>query len=65
MKNLTVEKAIRLMVGIMIFVSLSLAFFVNKWWLGLAAFVGINLIQSVFTGVCPAEMIFKKLGLKS
>ena len=65
MKNLTVEKAIRLMVGIMILVSLSLAFFVNKWWLGLAAFVGINLIQSVFTGVCPAEMIFKKLGLKS
>ena len=65
MQKLTVEKAIRLMAGTMILVSLALAFFVNKWWLCLAAFVGLNLVQSVFTGFCPAEMIFKKIGLKS
>jgi len=29
----------------------------------LGAFVGVNLIQSAFTGFCPAENIFRKLGI--
>jgi hypothetical protein len=29
----------------------------------LAVFVGANLLQSAFTGICPAESIFRKLGL--
>jgi hypothetical protein len=28
-------------------------------------FVGANLLQSAFTGFCPAAIIFKKLGIKS
>jgi len=31
----------------------------------LTAFVGANLLQSAFTGFCPAAMIFHKLGLKA
>ena len=37
----------------------------ESWWLALAAFVGVNLIQSAFTNFCPAEIIIRRLGLSS
>jgi hypothetical protein len=60
---MTVEKAIRILAGTMVLLSLALGRWVSPWWLLLTAFVGVNLIQSVFTGFCPAEMIFRKMGL--
>lgn len=57
------ENAIRILAGTMVLISISLAHFVSSWWLLLTAFVGVNLIQSAFTGFCPAENIFRKLGL--
>jgi hypothetical protein len=47
----------------MVLISLTLAHWVNPWWLLLASFVGVNLIQSAFTGFCPAESILRKLGV--
>ncbi len=58
------EKAIRILAGTMVLVSLSLGHFVNQWWYLLAVFVSINLIQSSFTGFCPAQKIMAKLGIK-
>ena len=52
-----------ILAGTMVLISISLAHWVSEWWLLLAAFVGCNLIQSAFTGFCPAETIFRKLGL--
>jgi hypothetical protein len=57
------EDAIRILAGTMILLSLVLAHLVNPHWLWLAAFVGANLIQSAFTGFCPAEKILLKLGI--
>ncbi|HEX7515829.1 MAG TPA: DUF2892 domain-containing protein [Chthoniobacterales bacterium] len=57
------ENAIRILAGTMILLSLALAHWVNPHWLWLAAFVGANLIQSAFTGFCPAEKILLKLGI--
>ncbi len=57
------ENAIRILAGTMVLISISLAHFVSQWWLLLGVFVGCNLIQSAFTGFCPAEMIFRKLGV--
>jgi hypothetical protein len=57
------ENAIRILAGTMVLISISLAHWVSEWWLLLAAFVGCNLIQSALTGFCPAEMIFRKLGI--
>ena len=57
------EACIRLLAGTMVLLSVALAHFVSPWWLLLAVFVGCNLIQSVFTGFCPAEIILRKLGL--
>ena len=60
---MTVEKAIRILAGSLVLTSLALAHWVNSWWLLLAAFVGVNLVQSAFTGFCPAESIFRRLGI--
>lgn len=57
------EHAVRLMAGTMVLISLSLAVWVNQWWLILTAFVGINLTQSALTGFCPGEIILRKLGV--
>jgi len=60
---LSIERAIRILAGTMVLISLILATQVNIWWLLLAAFVGVNLIQSTLTGFCPAEIILSKLGV--
>ncbi|RKX31817.1 MAG: DUF2892 domain-containing protein [Verrucomicrobia bacterium] len=60
---MTTEKAIRLLAGTFILISLALATLVNHWWLLLAVFVGLNLFQSALTGFCPAENIFRRLGI--
>jgi hypothetical protein len=52
-----IEHRIRIAAGTMVLVSLLLALIFSKWWLLLAAFVSVNLIQSAFTGFCPAEKI--------
>jgi len=57
------ESYVRLLAGTMVLLSVALAHFVSPWWLFLAVFVGCNLIQSVFTGFCPAEIVLHKLGL--
>lgn len=57
------ENAIRILAGTMVLISVSLAHWVNQWWLLLAVFVGFNLIQSALTGFCPAEKILAKLGV--
>ena len=56
-----IEYRVRIMAGLMILASLVLAHYVNPLWLILAAFVGVNLIQSAFTSFCPAEKIMRKL----
>ena len=57
-----IESLIRILAGSMVLLSVALVYFVSPWWLLLTCFVGLNLIQSVFTGFCPAESILRKLG---
>jgi hypothetical protein len=40
-----------------------LAYYFNLNWLWFTAFVGVNLIQSSFTGFCPLEKILDKLNI--
>jgi hypothetical protein len=60
---MTLENAIRVLAGTMVLTSLALAHWVDPRWMLLAAFVGVNLFQSAFTGFCPAEIVLKKLGV--
>lgn len=61
---MTVERALRLMAGTVILLSMALAYFVSPKWYFLTAFVGLNLLQSGFTNWCPAMVMFRKLGLR-
>lgn len=56
------ENLIRILAGSMTLLSVALAHFVSPWWLLLACFVGLNLIQSAFTGFCPPTLVLRKLG---
>lgn len=58
-----IENAIRILAGTMVLISVALAHWVHEAWLLLAVFVGCNLIQSAFTGFCPAEIIMRRLGV--
>lgn len=53
---------VRVLAGSMTLLSLALSHFVSPWWLLLAGFVGVNLIQSAFTGFCPPTLVLRKLG---
>lgn len=46
---------IRRFAGVFILASLALGWFVNPLWLLFTGFVGVNLLQSSFTGFCPLE----------
>ena len=59
---MTIGRAVTLLAGTMVLVSLLLSQLHSPYWLWLTAFVGLNLVQSSFTGFCPAAMIFKVLG---
>lgn len=60
---MNVGRSVTLTAGTLILASLIFAWIGSDWWLLLAAFVGANLIQSSFTGLCPAAMIFRALGV--
>ena len=66
---MSLDRIINAMAGAFILISLGLGaeaspIFHSAYWLWLTAFVGGNLLQSSFTGFCPAAIIFKKLGAK-
>lgn len=60
---MTLENIIRAMAGTLVLASLALAHWVHPNWIWLTVFVGANLLQSAFTGFCPAETVLKKLGV--
>lgn len=61
---MTIERALRLMAGFFILVSVALGYWVSPYWLLFTAFVGLNLLQSGFSNWCPAMWFFEKLGLR-
>ncbi len=66
---MTVERSIRILAGSFVLLSLALGapnspLYVSSNFLWFTAFVGANLFQSGFTRFCPAELIFRKLGLR-
>ena len=57
-----IDSLIRLLAGTVTLVGVALAHFVSPWGLLIPAFVGLNLIQSVFTGFCPPSILLRSLG---
>ena len=61
---MTVERALRLIAGAFVSLSVLLGIFVNANFLWFTLFVGLNLFQSAFTDWCPMIMILRKGGLR-
>lgn len=61
---MSIDRAVLAFAGTLILVSLALAEFVHPAWLWFTAFIGANMLQAAFTGICPAATIFRKLGVK-
>ena len=61
---MSVERALRLMAGTFVLISLALGHWVNPWWYLFTAFVGLNLLQSGLTNWCPAMFVLRKMGLQ-
>ncbi|HAT2490391.1 YgaP family membrane protein [Aeromonas hydrophila] len=61
---MTVDNGVRVVAGCMLLLSLLLTTWVHPGFVWLSVFVGVNLIQSAFTGFCPAAILLKRLGLK-
>ena len=61
---MSIDRIVLAFAGSMILVSLALSWLLTPWWLLLAAFVGLNMLQAAFTGFCPLAMFLKKLGVK-
>ncbi len=59
------ENIIRATAGTVVLASLSLGWWVHPGFFFLTAFVGLNLLQSSFTGFCPLETVLKKVGVGS
>jgi hypothetical protein len=56
------DAIIRRFAGTFILISLGLGWWVSSAWFLLTAFVGVNLLQSSLTGMCPLERILGRLG---
>jgi hypothetical protein len=60
---MTVERALRLIAGSLILLSLALGYYVSPYWYLFTTFVGVNLFQSGFTNWCPMMTFLRKLGV--
>lgn len=56
------DSIIRRFAGAFVLISVALGYWVNPAWLLFTAFVGINLLQSSFTGFCPLERVLARVG---
>lgn len=58
---MSIENIIRALAGTLVLAGVGLAHYVHPNWIWLTVFVGANLLQSAFTGFCPAEILLRRL----
>ncbi len=61
---MTIERALRLIAGLFIAVSVLLGMTVHTGFFWVTLFVGLNLFQSALTKWCPMIPVLKALGLR-
>ncbi|MER2534084.1 MAG: DUF2892 domain-containing protein [Rhizobiaceae bacterium] len=62
---MTVDRSVLAFAGVMVLLSVALTLWVSPLFVWLTVFIGANLVQSAFTGFCPAAIVFRRLGIKS
>lgn len=61
---MTLDRSVLAFAGFMTLLSVALTLWASPYFIWLTVFIGLNLIQSAFTGFCPAAIVFRKLGVK-
>ena len=61
---MTLDRSIFLFAGVMVLLSVGLTLWVSPLFYWFTLFIGANLIQSAFTGFCPAASAFKWFGIR-
>jgi hypothetical protein len=61
---MNIDRAVMIWAGFVVLASLGLGIWVHPYWHFLTAFAGFNMIQSAFTGFCPAAIAFRAMGFK-
>jgi hypothetical protein len=59
----TRERYVRAVAGSLVLASLALGWLHSPYWLLVTTFVGLNLLQSAFTGLCPLETLLERAGV--
>lgn len=62
--EMSLDRAVMLFAGIMVLLSVVLTVYVSHWFVLFTVFIGVNQLQASFTGLCPAAVAFKKLGVQ-
>lgn len=57
-----VDRLVFRFAGLMILISLLLSQLHSLYWLWFTAFIGANMFQASFTGLCPMAMVLARLG---
>jgi len=58
---MSIDRVVLAFAGLMILASVLLGVLVSPYWFGLTAFVGVNLLQSAFTGFCPLATVLRRV----
>ncbi len=62
--KMSLDRSVFAFAGIMVLISVVLTQWVSPLFVWFTVFIGLNLLQSAFTGFCPAAALFRKLGIK-
>jgi hypothetical protein len=61
---MSLDAAVLRFAGVMVLLSVLLTAYVSPLFIWFTVFIGLNLLQSSFTGLCPAAMVFRAMGVK-
>jgi hypothetical protein len=61
---MTLDRSVLAFAGCLVLLSVALTAWVSPYFAWLTVFIGLNLLQSAFTGFCPAAVAFRRLGVK-
>lgn len=61
---MSIDHAVMAFAGVMVLLSVALTVWVSPLFVWFTVFIGLNLFQASFTGLCPAAAVFRRLGFK-
>lgn len=62
---MNIDRLVFALAGTLTLGGVALGALASGWFLLLPAFVGANMLQASITGVCPAALVLKRLGVPS